>query len=455
MAKRFYKYFPWLFLSAELLLLFTALAVLVMISQNSTIYSTSRILDTVIFGLVWVSVVTFRKDYKLSRTSVYWDTLKQFFGSFAWAVLIFFIIRENLSSIINLEVDFYLFPIALFTVSFYRIGVHIALRRYRVSGRNYRKAVILGKDEWSKKLGKTLERNKAYGIRLLGFFDDKVTDGDVLGDFDLFFKSFGLGSLDLVYLSQNIPKFLVKKIVNHADENHFKVKVIPGPTLQWGKPMSFSNYGSFVVVNLNEIPLDRPGNQFFKRAFDIIFSLVVIVFFFSWMMPLIALFIKMESKGPVFFCQKRTGADNKVFTCLKFRTMLENPWADTLQASKSDPRVTVIGRFLRRFSLDELPQFINVLKNEMSVVGPRPHTVPMNQVFKDRLEKYNNRHCIKPGITGLAQVLGYRGEISNNWQIRSRVKLDYFYVRKWNFFLDIKIVYKTFNQMITSREGVY
>lgn len=431
------------------------LTVLLLISQSNTTYSSGLLIETLIFALVWVTVLIFRKDYKFSRTSVYRDTLKQFIGSYVWTILIFFIIRENLSSVIKPVIDFYLFPVALFVVSFYRISVHIALRRYRMSGRNYRKAVILGKDEWSKKLGKTLQRNTAYGIRLLGFFDDKVTDADVLGDFDLFFKAFVLGSLDLVYLSQKIPDNLVKKIINHADENHFKVKIIPGPTLQWGKPMSFSNYGSFVVVNLNEIPLDRPVNQFFKRSFDIIFSMFVIVFFFSWMMPLIALFIKLESRGPIFFCQKRTGADNKVFTCLKFRTMKENPWADTLQASKSDPRVTSVGRFLRRFSLDELPQFINVLKNEMSVVGPRPHTLPMNQVFSDRLEKYNNRHCIKPGITGLAQVLGYRGEISNHWQIRSRVKLDYFYVRKWNFFLDIRIVSKTLNQIISSGDEVY
>ena len=114
-----------------------------------------------------------------------------------------------------------------------------------------------------------------------------------------------------------------------------------------------------------------------------------------------------------------------------------------------------VGKFLRRFSLDELPQFINVLKNEMSVVGPRPHTVPMNEDFKQRLEKYNNRHCIKPGITGLAQVLGYRGEIKNHWQIKSRVKLDYFYVRNWRFLLDVKIVLKTLNQMFRGGETAY
>jgi len=455
MAKRFYKYFPWLFISVELMVMFMVLGLLTILSPESDFNSTSYLLDVGLFGLVWLIIVLVRKDYKLSRTSIYWDTLMQFLASFVWAILIFFILREHLSSSSSFKLDFYLFPIVLFMLVFFRIGIHMALRRYRMSGRNYRKAVILGKDEWSNQLARTLEKNKAFGIKLLGFFDDEVNGRDVLGNFDHFFDSFGIGSLDLVYLSQNMPSNLVNKIVDFADENHFKVKIIPGPALQWNKKMSFSNYGSFVVVNLNEIPLDRLGNQFFKRFFDVLFSVFVILFIFSWLMPVITLFIKLESKGPVFFYQKRTGVNNKVFTCIKFRTMQENPWSDTLQASKNDPRVTEVGGFLRRFSLDELPQFINVLKNEMSVVGPRPHTVPMNEVFKKRLEKYNNRHCIKPGITGLAQVLGYRGEISTHWQIRSRVKLDYFYVRNWSFFLDIKIVLKTMNQMLRSGEGVY
>ncbi|AKP51686.1 exopolysaccharide biosynthesis polyprenyl glycosylphosphotransferase [Cyclobacterium amurskyense] len=455
MAKRFYKYFPSLFISVELLVMFIVLGLLIILSAQSDSYSQNSLLDVGLFGLVWLGIVLVRKDYKLSRTSVYWDTLKQFLVSYVWAILIFFILREHLSSFYTFTLNFYLFPAALSMLMFFRIGVHMALRRYRMSGRNYRKAVILGKDEWGSQLARTLEKNKAFGIKFLGFFDDEVKGENVLGNFDRFFSLYGIGSLDLVYLSQKMPSKLIQQIVDFADENHFKVKIIPGPALQWNKKMSFSNYGSFVVVNLNEIPLDRLGNQFFKRFFDVLFSIVVILFVFSWLMPIIALLIKLESKGPVFFYQKRTGVNNKVFTCIKFRTMKENPWSDTLQASKNDPRVTKVGKLLRRFSLDELPQFINVLKNEMSVVGPRPHTVPMNEVFEKRLEKYNNRHCIKPGITGLAQVLGYRGEISSHWQIRSRVKLDYFYVRNWSFFLDIKIVIKTMNQMLSSGEGVY
>ncbi|AEL26069.1 exopolysaccharide biosynthesis polyprenyl glycosylphosphotransferase [Cyclobacterium marinum] len=455
MAKRFYKYFPWLFIAVELLFIFILLGLLTWANSGVVFFSSGFWFDLGLLGLVWVMVVWVRKDYKLARTSVYWDTLKQFLVSYVWGVLVFFILREHLSFSDANKLDFYLYPLALFLVGFFRVAVHMALRRYRISGRNYRKAVILGKNEWSSQLARTLIKNKAYGIKLLGFFDDKVLDNQVLGDFDSFFNSFGIGSLDIVYLSQEMPSKLVQRIVDHADEHHFKVKIIPGPALQWNKKLTFSSYGQFVVVNLNEIPLDRLGNQIFKRVFDVIFSLFVIVFVFSWLMPIIAFLIKLESRGPVFFFQKRTGVNNKEFTCIKFRTMFENPFSDTLQASKDDPRVTRVGKVLRRFSLDELPQFINVLKNDMSVVGPRPHTVPMNEDFKQRLEKYNNRHCIKPGITGLAQVLGYRGEIINHWQIKSRVKLDYFYVRNWSFLLDIKIVLKTLNQMFRAGETAY
>ncbi|GAB3018334.1 exopolysaccharide biosynthesis polyprenyl glycosylphosphotransferase [uncultured Cyclobacterium sp.] len=455
MAKRFYRYFPWLFIALELLVIVLVLGLLVLIQFQTSLFFTEFLFDLGLLGTIWVIVVWVRKDYKLSRTSTYWDTLKQFLVTYVWVVLLFFILREHLSFFETDKIDFYQYPLALFIVGFIRLVVHMALRRYRMSGRNYRKAVILGKDEWSCQLARALENNKAYGIKLLGFYDDQIKDEQVLGGFDSFFRSFEIGSLDIVYLSQNMSDHLIKRIVDHADENHFKVKIIPGPALQRNKKLTFSSYGQFVVVNLNEIPLDRLGNQIFKRVFDVVFSLFAIFFILSWLMPIIAFLIKLESKGPVFFFQQRTGVNNKEFTCIKFRTMYKNPFSDTLQASRHDPRVTRVGKLLRRFSMDELPQFINVLKNDMSVVGPRPHTVPMNEDFKQRLEKYNNRHCIKPGITGLAQVLGYRGEIINHWQIKSRVKLDYFYVRNWSFLLDVKIVLQTLNQMFRTGETAY
>ncbi|MFO7823383.1 MAG: exopolysaccharide biosynthesis polyprenyl glycosylphosphotransferase [Cyclobacterium sp.] len=439
----------------ELLVLYGGLALLIMLSGKYPLDASSLTIEAGLLGVIWVMLVLFRKDYKLARTSTYSDTLKQFLSSFLWVILIFFLLREQLVGSYGEEISFYIYVLALSFLAFFRVGVHLSLRRYRMSGRNYRKAVIVGKDDWSTRLAQTLKENKALGIKFLGYYENNSRGEDTLGNIHSFFRQVRQGTIDLVYLSQDIPADLVRKIVDHADENHIKVKIIPGSQLQWDKALSFSRYGSFVVVNLNEIPLDRWGNRLFKRVFDICFALFVLVFLMSWLSPLLALLIKLESKGPVFFFQKRTGANNQEFECIKFRTMLNNPWADTRQAVKNDPRVTRTGAFLRRFSLDELPQFINVLKGEMSVVGPRPHTVPMNQLFKKQIYKYDNRHRIKPGITGLAQVLGFRGEISHHWQIRSRVRLDYFYIRNWSFFLDLTIVYKTMGELIARREEVY
>jgi putative colanic acid biosynthesis UDP-glucose lipid carrier transferase len=231
--------------------------------------------------------------------------------------------------------------------------------------------------------------------------------------------------------------------------------MIPGTSLQLEKNLSFSRYGELFVINVNEIPLDNILNSFAKRTFDIVFSSLVIVFILSWLVPLVGILIKLESKGPVFFVQKRNGVNNRVFNCLKFRSMTPNDYADTVQAVKGDTRVTKIGAFLRTSSLDEMPQFFNVLKGDMSVVGPRPHTIPMNQRFSTQIEKYNSRHKIRPGITGLAQIRGYRGEIENPHQIRSRVRLDYFYINNWTFFLDMGIMLKTVYELLYNRENAY
>ena len=261
--------------------------------------------------------------------------------------------------------------------------------------------------------------------------------------------------VDVIYLNETLGARVIQRFVNFADEHYIKVKVIPSESLQMEKNLSFSKYGEFLVINVNEIPLDNTFNRIAKRAFDIVFSSLVTVFILSWMIPLVGILIKLESRGPVFFMQDRNGENNKVFKCIKFRSMTPNPFSDTVQAQRNDPRVTRIGSFLRRFSLDEMPQFLNVLMGEMSIVGPRPHPVPMNQMFKQLIEKYNTRHKIKPGITGLAQIMGYRGEIERPFQIRSRVRLDYFYIQNWSFWLDLTIVLNTIYNLIFDRENAY
>lgn len=190
-------------------------------------------------------------------------------------------------------------------------------------------------------------------------------------------------------------------------------------------------------------PLDETWNRQQKRFFDIVFSLLVITLVLSWLLPLLAVFIKLTSRGPVFFIQERSGLHYKSFRCIKLRTMQINDEADISQATPGDPRITLAGRFLRKFSLDELPQFFNVLKGEMSIIGPRPHMISHTFQYAAMVDHFALRHLVKPGITGLSQVEGYRGEIRCKKTLNNRVRLDVFYIRKWNFALDLHIVLKT------------
>jgi putative colanic acid biosynthesis UDP-glucose lipid carrier transferase len=194
---------------------------------------------------------------------------------------------------------------------------------------------------------------------------------------------------------------------------------------------------------MRRIPTDEPINLFIKRSFDIFFSLVVIIGILSWLTPILGLIIKFESKGPIFFKQKRNGLDYKEFYCYKFRSMKPNPEAHLHQIRKGDPRVTRIGKFIRKTSIDELPQFINVLKGDMSVVGPRPHMVSHTHMYAEKIDKFMVRHFIKPGITGLAQVSGFRGEVEDDNFITNRVKYDIFYLENWSILMDLRIVFKT------------
>jgi putative colanic acid biosynthesis UDP-glucose lipid carrier transferase len=211
-------------------------------------------------------------------------------------------------------------------------------------------------------------------------------------------------------------------------------------------------------VGLRYFPLDDAENRFFKRSFDIIFSLLVIILLLSWLTPLMALLIKLSSHGPVFFMQERWGLNNKKILCFKFRTMYHNGHHATepfRQAAKEDDRVTPLGRFLRKTSLDELPQFFNVLKGDMSVVGPRPHPIPLSMESKDVVQHYMMRHLVKPGITGWAQVNGSRGEVQSSVQMHHRVVFDLWYIENWSFWLDCQIIFQTIVNLIKGDEKAY
>lgn len=208
-------------------------------------------------------------------------------------------------------------------------------------------------------------------------------------------------------------------------------------------------------LKLLKEPLSSPRKQILKRVFDILFSLFVITFILSWLLPIVAIIIKLESKGPVFFLQKRSGLNNEPFNCIKFRSMSVNEVADLQIAKKNDSRVTKFGAFMRKTSVDELPQFINVFLGDMSVVGPRPHMLSQTEQYSKITKKYMTRHVVKPGITGWAQVMGSRGEIFSDRDMEKRIEKDIWYIQHWSFFLDLKIIFLTFYNIVKGDEQAY
>jgi putative colanic acid biosysnthesis UDP-glucose lipid carrier transferase len=215
----------------------------------------------------------------------------------------------------------------------------------------------------------------------------------------------------------------------------------------------YKNSTSFVSP-VTFSPLFKKQNLIIKRLFDIIISAIVISILFSWLLPVIALLIKIDSRGPVFFIQKRNKKGGRLFRCIKFRTMLVNENADMQTAILNDDRITGLGKFLRLSHLDELPQFINVLIGDMSVIGPRPHMVTENVKFKGILSFYNDRHFVKPGITGLAQSFGYHGPIKDLIHLDKKIKYDIFYILNWSVTMDLKILIRTIGMIFKKLKPV-
>lgn len=330
------------------------------------------------------------------------------------------------------------------------------LKKYRiVTGSNFRNAVIIGYTPESIRLKELFENRNDYGYRFMGYFSDKKSNANIKGKVEDI-KAFVLDNkIDEIYCSLNeITNDQLKDLVDFADENNKAIKFIPDTKEIFSKNLRIDYYEFFPVLSLQKTMLHEPITKAFKRGFDIFFSLFVIVFLLSWLVPILAILIKLESRGPIFFKQGRPGIDEKEFFCYKFRSMQINKTTER-EASKNDPRVTKIGRFMRKTSIDEMPQFLNVLLGDMSVVGPRPHLWSQNKAYGNKIKKYMVRHYVKPGITGLAQVRGFRGEIETDEDMVNRIKFDVFYIENWSLILDLKIIAQTVINIFKGEEKAY
>ena len=305
----------------------------------------------------------------------------------------------------------------------------------------------------------TVVKKQQNGYILSGFVDDdkkEYLNGEYLGtikDLDRILKSTDVD--DVVIALPTTEVDIIVGTIKISERNAKRVKILPNYGILGLITYADNDYVHSSLVDVRSYPLDEFESRLLKRGFDILFSAGALLFLLSWLYPIIALLIKLESKGPVLFSQLRTGLNNKDFGCLKFRSMRINDKADQIQATKNDVRVTKVGRFLRKTSLDELPQLINVFMGYMSIVGPRPHMVKHNKDFSSVVDEYMLRHFVKPGITGWAQVNGYRGEINNEDDIRNRVEHDIWYIENWKFSLDIQIILQTIINIVKGDEKAF
>lgn len=414
-------------------------------------------------NLIWIGLLLYRDSYRIIRIepieSILKRTIKKILiHASLTAVFVVFLKYSDISRLRLLY--FYLFFFGLLMISRY---LSMKLLKYiRAKGFNFRNFIIVGANDTGERMRKILSKDLTTGYRFLGFFDEKVDpfafiSSPLLGGFDAIEDFVIKQEVDEMYIALHIDNIaIINKLIHICEHHMVRIKFIPDFQLYTrSNKVEISFYDNTPVLMFRPEPLEFTVNRLLKKAFDVSFSLAVILLIFPWLFPILMLIIKIESPGPVFFRQERSGRDNKTFTCLKFRSMSLNSVSDSTQAKKGDSRVTRFGTFIRKTSIDELPQFFNVFWGDMSVVGPRPHMVNHTKQYSELIHNYLVRQYAKPGITGWAQVNGYRGETKELIDMENRVEYDIWYIENWSLLLDIKIVIKTIINVVKGEENAY
>jgi putative colanic acid biosynthesis UDP-glucose lipid carrier transferase len=336
------------------------------------------------------------------------------------------------------------------------------MKKLREKGKNIRNLLIVGAGKIGRNFQALINENPDFGYNFIGFLDDDYqfsNSQDIVGSIIQIEEIIkGKKVEEVVIALSDERQSRLDSIIVICNRHAVKTHIIPDYFRYISKKFKLSMIGNFPVITARNEPLDEVQWRFIKRGFDIIFSLLIILFILSWMYPLIALLTKLNSRGPVLFIQERVGVRNKKFRCYKFRTLhIDKDGKDRIfkPVVENDPRVTTIGKFLRRSNLDELPQFLNVLRGEMSVVGPRPYPLSYENKYSIIVDEIRLRHNIKPGITGWAQIHGLRGDVSNEIEntkrITVRIEYDLWYIENWSFWLDLQIIMLTIWQMIRGK----
>lgn len=427
---------------------------------SSAFFNNKHLLYIVYSIIFWMFSTAFISFYHVYRYTSALNILSLLVKQFLiFSILVYAFIGIFRSVNIQAFVTFKYLASTFTIIGFVKLITYYLLKAYRLRLKgNVRRVVIIGDTEGANELKAIFLQKKELGYKLLARFSNSKSN-DITGNIKESFSFLKANEgIDEIYCAiGELSENQVNDFVKHANNHHCNIKFIPETKKLFSKRLKTDYYNYLPVLSIQQVALNHGFNKLVKRTFDVVFSMLIIVFVLSWVSIILFILIKLESKGPLLYKHKRNGINYKEFNCYKFRSLKTVKEVKGTYVKQNDNRLTKIGKFLRQTSLDELPQFINVLLGDMSVVGPRPHMLSYTEDYSKKIDKYNFifRHHVKPGISGLAQIKGFRGEIKSDEDIINRIKFDNFYIENWSLLLDIKIIIQTTLNIFKVQEKAY
>lgn len=463
------KFIRWLVILGDILVYYALIHIVAIylvdytppsICYHTNIAATIGELFFVLFSLL-VPTLVHQRTLKI-REIIIRNALVVFLSQASFATL-WHLITIDSSNEINFNSIFAIFLFVTLVTT--RLVQKSLLGYVRSKGRNTRHVFFIGSDPSNLVIYNEIMADPTTGYNVLGYYSNNEmsnapetlkrlgTRRELIEMIDS--HPDDIPSVDEIFcsLSHNSHNDIVK-IMTYCNKKVIHFFFVPRIFHSLQMSLKPELMGRSVVFTNHYEPLSSIGNRVIKRAFDVTLSIIILLLLIPFL-PIIYCFVKIQSPGPLLFRQQRTGMNGKEFTCYKFRSMHVNSDSDKLQATKDDPRKFSFGRFMRMLNIDELPQFYNVLKGDMSIVGPRPHMTLHTEQYSALIEKYMIRHFVKPGITGWAQVTGFRGETEQLWQMEGRIQKDIWYIENWSFWLDVKICLMTALTMIIPDKNAY
>lgn len=462
---RFSRYFKLCFLLWDLVLLNVAIILSFLLRYDSFDRIDLKEVRTIslISNLLWIILLLYKDSYRIIRIerveTILMRMVRHISVHISMIALLVTVLKFEQISHLRMLYFYLIFFVFLFL---FRVIFMKLLKYIRTEGYNFKNVVIVGANDAGQNIAKILAKDLTFGYRILGFFDDNIDSRvslsfPLLGGLDTIQDYISSNNVDEMYIALHIDQIdIIHQLTSLCERSMVRIKFIPDfQQYTRSSKVEITFYENTPVLMLRKEPLEESLNRLLKKAFDLCFSVAVIVLIFPWLFPIMIILIKMDSPGPIFYRQKRSGRDNKQFWCFKFRTMHVNAAEDGVPGTLGNKRVTKLGAFLRRTSIDELPQFFNVFWGTMSVIGPRPHMIVHTEQYSELINNYLVRHYAKPGISGWAQVNGFRGETKELIEMKDRVDYDIWYIENWNLLLDIKIIYHTVLNVFKGEENAY